>query len=292
MVLGAGVLWELLATSLECTMDERVYEYLDFADATDSCFFPGPAPRQSSRSPGCPRRCPCRGGTAGRCSSRPPCSSRAPPALPAATSSRGSCGTRAAASSSWGSGWPWGRWQSWPFTRSGRGCCGRCRAARRRRWAGILAAQLLSHSLLREPWAALPVRARSGLGSGALRRRTQGTVGDAALAGTERALLALLRALGTTGAGLGSLGAGVGQQRLGLPLLLRASCVGLGLWILFFLIARSKLPRQRKINYSRLLAADSSEVSDSEEEREKDWLVKAMKDESFNRNWIQQPGIS
>ncbi|CAM9731704.1 unnamed protein product [Bubo scandiacus] len=35
MVLGAVVLWELLATSLEWTVDESLYEYLDFVDATD-----------------------------------------------------------------------------------------------------------------------------------------------------------------------------------------------------------------------------------------------------------------
>ncbi|XP_039246236.1 LOW QUALITY PROTEIN: major facilitator superfamily domain-containing protein 6-like [Pipra filicauda] len=35
MVLGAVVLWELLGTSLERTVDEGVYEYLDFVDATD-----------------------------------------------------------------------------------------------------------------------------------------------------------------------------------------------------------------------------------------------------------------
>ncbi|XP_052664416.1 major facilitator superfamily domain-containing protein 6-like [Harpia harpyja] len=35
MVLGAVVLWELLATSLEWTVDESLYEFLDFVDATD-----------------------------------------------------------------------------------------------------------------------------------------------------------------------------------------------------------------------------------------------------------------
>ncbi|XP_054702946.1 major facilitator superfamily domain-containing protein 6-like isoform X3 [Grus americana] len=35
MVLGAVVLWELLATSLEWAVDESLYEYLDFVDATD-----------------------------------------------------------------------------------------------------------------------------------------------------------------------------------------------------------------------------------------------------------------
>ncbi|KAM6297326.1 major facilitator superfamily domain-containing protein 6-like [Aegotheles albertisi] len=35
MALGAVVLWELLATSFEQTVDEGLYEYLDFVDATD-----------------------------------------------------------------------------------------------------------------------------------------------------------------------------------------------------------------------------------------------------------------
>ncbi|KAM9280844.1 major facilitator superfamily domain-containing protein 6-like [Morus bassanus] len=35
MVLGAVVLWELLAATLEWTVDESLYEYLDFVDATD-----------------------------------------------------------------------------------------------------------------------------------------------------------------------------------------------------------------------------------------------------------------
>ncbi|XP_029871597.1 major facilitator superfamily domain-containing protein 6-like isoform X1 [Aquila chrysaetos chrysaetos] len=35
MVLGAVVLWELLATSLEWTVDDSLYEFLDFVDATD-----------------------------------------------------------------------------------------------------------------------------------------------------------------------------------------------------------------------------------------------------------------
>uniref|UniRef100_A0A8C3UUP8 MF6LB protein n=1 Tax=Catharus ustulatus TaxID=91951 RepID=A0A8C3UUP8_CATUS len=141
------------------------------------------------------------------------------------------------------------------------------------------------------PWAALPVQALAGLSSGALRWRLQGTVGDIATPGTERALHALLGGLCAGGAGLGSFGGGFVVQRFGLAVLFQASCVGLGLWILFIVIVQSRLPRQRKINYSRLLAADSSEMSDSEEENEKDWLVKAMKDESFNRNWIQQHGI-
>ncbi|XP_036250721.1 major facilitator superfamily domain-containing protein 6-like [Molothrus ater] len=348
MVLGAVVLWELLATSLEWAMDESVYEYLDLVDATDrhgrlwpwgcvgaaagacgvsvlveqlhcslggsvprlavhfyayavlvvlsltvSVSFPSHAPRRSARAPGLPKALSLLRGH-GRA------------LLLAAT-----LFLVGAASSASHSFLPWqlqdqgsselllGLWVALgPLAELALHPLGpRLLRALPGGGAealglGALAAQLLSYSLLRVPWAALPLQALSGLGSGALRWHMQGTVRDAAAPGTERALLALLRALGTAGAGLGSLGAGFVVQHLGLPVLLQASCVGLGVWTLFFLIVRSRLPRQRKINYSRLLAADSSEGSDSEEEDEKDWLVKAMKDESFNRNWIQQHGIN
>ncbi|XP_041326873.1 major facilitator superfamily domain-containing protein 6-like [Pyrgilauda ruficollis] len=347
MVLGAVVLWELLATSLEWSMDESVYEYLDFVDATDryrqlwlwgsagaaagacgvsvlvdrldcslggsvprlavhfyayavlvmlslmvSVFFPGHAARQSARAAGLAKALSVLRGH-GR-----------------ALLLAGTLFLVAAASSASHTFLLWqlqdqgsselllGLWVSLgPLAELALHPLG-ARLLRALPGGGLevlslgaLAAQLLSYSLLRAPWAALPVQALSGLGSGALRWRLEGTVADVAPAGSERALLALLRALSAAGAGLGSLGSGFVVQRLGLPVLLRASCVGLGLWVLLFLIVQSRLPRQRKINYSRLLAADSSEMSDSEEENEKDWLVKAMKDEGFNRNWIRQHGI-
>ncbi|XP_059342033.1 major facilitator superfamily domain-containing protein 6-like [Ammospiza nelsoni] len=348
MVLGAVVLWELLATSLEWAMDESVYEYLDFVDATDRHGGLWPWGCVGAAAGACGvsvlvDRLPCSlGGSIPRlavhfyayavlavlsltvsvsfASSNPRRSPRAP-GLPKALSLlrghgrallfAGALFLVGAASSASHSFLPWqlqdqggsellvGLWVALgPLAELALHPLGpRLLRALPGGGAealglGALAAQLLSYSLLRVPWAALPLQALSGLGSGALRWHTQGTVRDVATPGTERALLALLRALGTAGAGLGSLGAGFVVQLLGLPVLLRASCVGLGIWTLFSLIVRSRLPRQRKINYSRLLAADSSEMSDSEEESEKDWLVKAMKDESFNRNWIQQHGIN
>ncbi|XP_064584616.1 major facilitator superfamily domain-containing protein 6-like [Zonotrichia leucophrys gambelii] len=348
MVLGAVVLWELLATSLEWAMDESVYEYLDFVDATDrhgglwpwgcvgaaagacgvsvlvdrlpcslggsiprlavhfyayavlavlsltvSVSFPSSIPRRSPRAPGLPKALSLLRGH-GR-----------------ALLFAGTLFLVGAACSANHNFLPWqlqdqggsellvGLWVALgPLAELALHPLGQrlLRAlpggGAEALGLGALAAQLLSYSLLRVPWAALPLQGLSGLGSGALRCHMQGTVRDVATPGTERALLALLRALGTAGAGLGSLGAGFVVQHLGLAVLLRASCVGLGIWIIFSLIVRSRLPRQRKINYSRLLAADSSEMSDSEEESEKDWLVKAMKDESFNKNWIQQHGIN
>ncbi|XP_032933008.1 major facilitator superfamily domain-containing protein 6-like [Catharus ustulatus] len=347
MVLGAVVLWELLAASLEWTMDESVYEYLDFVDATDkyrrlwlwgsagaaagacgvsvlvnqldcslggsiprlavhfygysvlvvlslmvSVFFPGHVPRKSAHAPGLAKalsllrgdgRALLLAGTV---------------FLVGAASSAGhnfllwqlqDQGSSELLMGLWVAGSPLAELALHPLRGQLLRALPGCRLELLS--LAVLAAQLLSYSLLQAPWAALPVQALAGLSSGALRWRLQGTVGDIATPGTERALHALLGGLCAGGAGLGSFGGGFVVQRFGLAVLFQASCVGLGLWILFIVIVQSRLPRQRKINYSRLLAADSSEMSDSEEENEKDWLVKAMKDESFNRNWIQQHGI-
>ncbi|XP_014742325.1 PREDICTED: major facilitator superfamily domain-containing protein 6-like [Sturnus vulgaris] len=347
MVLGAVVLWELLAVSLEWSMDESVYEYLDFVDSTDrygrlwlwgsagaaagacgvsvlvdqldcslggsiprlavhfygyavlvmlslmvSVFFPGHIPRKSARAPGLTKALSLLRGD-----------SRAllfagTVFLVGAASSAGhnfllwqlqDQGSSELLMGLWVAGGPLAELALHPLRGQLLRALPGCRLELLS--LAVLAAQLLSYSLLRAPWAALPVQALSGLSSGALRWRLQGTVGDIATPGTERALHALLRSLCAAGAGLGGFSGGFVVQRFGLAVLFQASCVGLGLWMLFVVIVQSRLPRQRKINYSRLLAADSSEMSDSEEENEKDWLVKAMKDEGFNRNWIQQHGI-
>lgn len=346
LVLGAVVLWELLAASLEWTVDEGVYEYLDCADATEShgrlwpwgragaaagacgaavlvdglgcslgsvpslaphfyssavlvllslpvsLSFPGHIPRKSARAAG-----PAKALSLLRGHGRA--------LLLAGTAFvMGAAGSAIHNFLLWqlqdqgGSELLMGLWVALgplaelalrplraPLLRALRGC------GLEALGLAALAAQLLCHSLLRAPWAALPLQLLSGLSRAALAWRLQGTAGDIGTPGTERALLALLRGLRAGGAGLGSLAGGFVLQKFGLPVLLQAGSAGLGLWLLFFLVVQSKLPRQRKINYSRLLAADSSEMSDSEEENEKDWLVKAMKDESFNRNWIQQHGI-
>uniref|UniRef100_A0A803VYT5 Major facilitator superfamily domain containing 6 like n=1 Tax=Ficedula albicollis TaxID=59894 RepID=A0A803VYT5_FICAL len=346
MVLGAVVLWELLAAFLERTMDESVYEYLDFVDATDrygrlwlwgsagaaagacgvsvlvdqlgcslgssiprlavhfyayavlvmlslmvSVFFPSRIPRRSTRAPGLAKALSLLRGDgrallfAGTVFLVGAAGSAGHNFLLWQLQDQGSSGLLMGL---WVGLGPLAELALHPLRgqllRALPGCGLELLSL------AVLAAQLLSYSLLRAPWAALPVQALSGLSSGALRWRLQGTVGDVATPGSERALLALLGGLCAAGAGLGGLGGGFVLQRFGLALLLQASCAGLGLWILFVLIVRSRLPRRRKINYSRLLAAESSEMSDSEEENE-DWLVKAMRDESFNRNWIQQHGI-
>ncbi|NXL04656.1 MF6LB protein, partial [Mesembrinibis cayennensis] len=147
----------------------------------------------------------------------------------------------------------------------------------------LLAVQLLCYSFLWTVWSVLLIQILSAFSSGALWWVVNMTVDDIATPGMERPLHAVLQGLCYSGgASLGSFAGGFVVKHFGLAVLYRACCVCLVLWLFLFLIVQSKLPRQKKINYSRLLAADSSDMSDSDEENERDWLVKAMKDESFN----------
>ncbi|CAM9701094.1 unnamed protein product [Bubo scandiacus] len=157
----------------------------------------------------------------------------------------------------------------------------------------LLAVQLLCYSFLWTAWSVLLIQILSAFSSGALWWVVNMTVDDIATPGMERSLHAVLQGLCYGGgASLGSFAGGFVVKRFGLAVLYRACCVCLVLWLFVFLVVQSKLPRQKKINYSRLLAADSSDMSDSDEDNERDWLVKAMKDETFNRSWSQQHGIS
>ncbi|KAK0682734.1 MF6LB protein, partial [Pygoscelis papua] len=147
----------------------------------------------------------------------------------------------------------------------------------------LLAVQLLCYSFLWTAWSVLLVQILSAFSSGALWWVVNMTVDDIATPGMERSLHAVLQSLCYGGgASLGSFAGGFVVKHFGLAVLYRVWCVCLVLWLFLILIVQSKLPRQKKINYSRLLAADSSDMSDSDEENERDWLVKAMKDESFN----------
>ncbi|KAM6050504.1 major facilitator superfamily domain-containing protein 6-like [Chlamydotis macqueenii] len=157
----------------------------------------------------------------------------------------------------------------------------------------LLAVQLLGYSFLWTVWSVLLIQILSAFSSGALWWVVNVTVDDIATPGMERSLHAVFQSLCYGGgASLGSFAGGFVVKHFGLAVLYRACCLSLVLWLFLFLIVQSKLPQQKKINYSRLLAADSSDMSASDEENERDWLVKAMKDESFNRNWSQQRGIS
>ncbi|NXE19909.1 MF6LB protein, partial [Ardeotis kori] len=147
----------------------------------------------------------------------------------------------------------------------------------------LLAVQLLCYSFLWTVWSVLLIQILSAFSSGALWWVVNVTVDDIATPGMERSLHAVFQSLCYGGgASLGSFAGGFVVKHFGLAVLYRACCLSLVLWLFLFLIVQSKLPQQKKINYSRLLAADSSDMSASDEENERDWLVKAMKDESFN----------
>ncbi|NXT22318.1 MF6LB protein, partial [Syrrhaptes paradoxus] len=147
----------------------------------------------------------------------------------------------------------------------------------------LLAVQLLCYSFLWTAWSILLIQIFSAFSSSALWWVVNMTVDDIATPGMERSLHAVLQSLCYGGgASMGSFAGGFVVKYFGLAVLYRACCVCLVLWLFLLLIVLSKLPRQKKINYSRLLAADSSDMSDSDEETERDWLVKAMKDESFS----------
>uniref|UniRef100_A0A8D2IW69 Major facilitator superfamily domain containing 6 like n=1 Tax=Varanus komodoensis TaxID=61221 RepID=A0A8D2IW69_VARKO len=152
-----------------------------------------------------------------------------------------------------------------------------------------LAAQLLYYSFLWNAWAVLPIQIFCAFSNGALWWAVNMLADDIATPGTERSLHLVLQGLSCgCGASLGSFAGGFVVNSFGLAVLYRACSITLMLWLILFMIVQSKLPRQKRINYSRLLAADSSDMSDSDDDyydKERDWLVKAMKDENFNRNW-------
>uniref|UniRef100_A0A3Q3WDY0 Uncharacterized protein n=1 Tax=Mola mola TaxID=94237 RepID=A0A3Q3WDY0_MOLML len=101
-----------------------------------------------------------------------------------------------------------------------------------------------------------------------------------AMPGAERNMMRVYIALSLhLGSGLGSFVGGLVVQRFGLTWLFRGAAVGLILWCVCLPLLQWNAPRQHRINYSRLLAADASETSDSESEQERDWLNKAMEDD-------------
>uniref|UniRef100_UPI003AAFB3A3 major facilitator superfamily domain-containing protein 6-like n=1 Tax=Centroberyx gerrardi TaxID=166262 RepID=UPI003AAFB3A3 len=151
--------------------------------------------------------------------------------------------------------------------------------------AAGLALQCLYYSFLWGPWAALPAQLLSCFSSGALLWAVKVQSEDVATLGAERSVRRVYQALsGDLGAGLGSFAGGFVVQRFGLAWLFRGAAAGLTVWCLCLPLLQWKAPRQRRINYSRLLAADASEASDSESEQERDWLDKAMEDDKSHNN--------
>ncbi|XP_010872813.1 major facilitator superfamily domain-containing protein 6-like [Esox lucius] len=148
-----------------------------------------------------------------------------------------------------------------------------------------LALQCLYYSFLWGPWAALPAQVLSCFSMGAYWWAVQVQCEDVATPGTERSVSRIYQSLSMDlGAGLGSLAGGFIVHRFGVSVLFRGVAVLLLLWCMFLPLLQLKAPRQRRINYSRLLAADTSEGSESESDQERDWLEKAMDDEKGNNN--------
>ncbi|KAM4033704.1 major facilitator superfamily domain-containing protein 6-like isoform 1-T3 [Anomaloglossus baeobatrachus] len=145
---------------------------------------------------------------------------------------------------------------------------------------GCLALQMVYYSFLWTPWAVLPIQVLSAFSNGALVWAVNAQANDVATPGTERALQLVLHCLShDCGASLGSFASGFIISSFSLPILFQACSVTLLLWIFLFLLVHPRLPHIKKINYSRLLAADNSDMSDSDDDQERDWLVKAMKDD-------------
>ncbi|XP_068193373.1 major facilitator superfamily domain-containing protein 6-like [Antennarius striatus] len=152
--------------------------------------------------------------------------------------------------------------------------------------AVCLGLQCIYYSFLWGPWAALPAQALSCFSSGALWWAVTLQCEDVATPGAERSVRRVYTELSLhLGKGLGSFIGGLVAQRFGLAWLFRGMAAGLALWCVCLVLLQWKAPRQRRINYSRLLAADASEASDSESEQERDWLDKAMEDDKSNNNY-------
>ncbi|XP_067914151.1 major facilitator superfamily domain-containing protein 6-like [Heterodontus francisci] len=145
-----------------------------------------------------------------------------------------------------------------------------------------LAAQLLYYSFLWSSWAVLPIQVLNAFSNGALWWAVLSQCNDLATPGIERTLHKICHGLSFgLGASFGSFCSGFIVNIFGIERLYQACSVIAMLWAVVFLIVQSKIPRQKRLNYSRLLAADTSDMSDSDDEQDKDWLVKALKSDDF-----------
>ncbi|XP_078125873.1 major facilitator superfamily domain-containing protein 6-like [Sander vitreus] len=152
--------------------------------------------------------------------------------------------------------------------------------------AASLGLQCFYYSFLWAPWAALPAQVLSCFSGGALWWAVKVQCAEVATPGAERSVSKLYSALSLhLGSVLGSFAGGFVVQRFGLTWLFRGAAVCVMAWCVCLPLLQWKVPRQRRINYSRLLAAGASEASDSESEQERDWLEKAMEDDRSNNNY-------
>lgn len=148
-----------------------------------------------------------------------------------------------------------------------------------------LGVQCFYYSFLWGPWAALPAQVLSCFSSGALWWAVKVQCEDVATPGAQRSVRRVYSALSLNlGNGLGSFAAGLVVQSFGVTWLFRGAAAVLVLWCVCLPLLQWNSPRQRRINYSRLLAADASEASDTESDQEKDWLDKAMENDGGNNN--------
>lgn len=142
-----------------------------------------------------------------------------------------------------------------------------------------LAMQCLYYSFLWSPWSVIPAQLLAGFSTGALWWSITSQSEDIATPGTEKTIFRLFEALSLElGAAFGSLAAGFVVQKFGVMVLFQGAAVLLALWSSALAVLKWKIPRQRRINYSRLLAADT-EMSESDTDQEKDWLETAMEDD-------------
>ncbi|KAI5759120.1 MFSD6L [Gulo gulo luscus] len=145
---------------------------------------------------------------------------------------------------------------------------------------GCLAAQFLYYSFLWSWWSVLPAQILNAVSSGALWWAVKASVEDLATPGTARPLGAMFQGhISGGGSGLGSVVGGFVVMSFSLAVLYQACCVVLLLWLALFLCIQPRLPQEQKINYSKLLVMEASDTSDSEQGTERDWLVKAMREE-------------
>ncbi|KAM8845920.1 major facilitator superfamily domain-containing protein 6-like [Spinachia spinachia] len=150
--------------------------------------------------------------------------------------------------------------------------------------AACLAVQCFYYSFLWGPWAAAPAQVLSCFSGGALWWAVGLQCDEVATPGAERSVRRVYGALAQLGSALGSFAGGFVAQRFGLTWLFRGAAVGVMAWCACLPLLQWKAPRLRRINYSRLLAADASEASNSESEQEADWLEKAMVNDSSSSN--------
>lgn len=151
-------------------------------------------------------------------------------------------------------------------------------------WLQVLAVMTLSlqclyYSFLWGPWAVIPAQLLAGFSTGAMWWSVESQCEDIATPGTEKTVFRVFELLSLElGAGIGSLMAGFVVQKFGLNVLFQGTALILVLWGIALALLKWKIPRQRRINYSRLLAADMTEMSESDSDQEKDWLETAMDD--------------